>query len=70
MSFGFMHRRPFLEENVNITPKMEEGEFHLGIPSREEVNKEQKVYKPGHTERSLNQSLKGFPFWPRLYKHK
>lgn len=45
---------------------MEEGEFHLGIPSREEVNKEQKVYKPGHTERSLNQSLKGFPFWPRL----
>lgn len=44
---------------------MEKGEFHLGISSKEEVGKEQEVYKPG-IQRSLHQSLKGFALWPRL----
>ena len=50
-----------LEENVNLAPIMEEDEFHLGMPSREEVAKgRESLQQAWHTR------AEGCPFWPGL----
>lgn len=58
----------FSKENVNITPNMEEGKFHQGIPFRGEVNKGAREFTTTLVYRQVTQLefRAFFPFWPRL----